>query len=221
MRESASGSVRGPRAFPTGMELEDIFGGVCASASCAGRRRETLAEVVQLAVEIAREGREGRKIGTLFVLGDPAELLARSRPLVLDPLYGHPPEVLRLDNPAFRETVKELAQLDGAFIIASDGTFVSAARFVDVDVQRPENFLPGLGTRHAAAASITRAADAIAVVVSQSSVVRVFAGGQARAEIIPELFLLRREGLLGRASHTERYPEYGLTVALADGPPVA
>lgn len=196
--------------------LEDIFGGVCACTSCDEQRRATLQEVVQLAVEIAREGREGRKIGTLFVIGDTAELLARSRPLVLDPLYGHPAEVLRLGNPAFRETVKELAQLDGAFIVSGEGTFVSAARFVDVDVQRPENFLPGLGTRHAAAASITGATRAIAVVVSQSSIVRVFAGGAPRAEIIPELFLLRREGLLGPASHTERYPEFGLTVALAD-----
>lgn len=196
--------------------LEDVFAGVCASAACDERRRATLMDIVQLAVEIAREGREGRKIGTLFVIGDPADLVARSRPLVLDPLYGHPADVLHLGNPAFRETVKELAQLDGAFLVASDGTFTSAARYVDVDVQRAENFLPGLGTRHAAAASITRATAAIAVVVSQSSIVRVFAGGAPRAEIVPELFLLRREGLLGRASHTERYPEFGLTVALAE-----
>lgn len=177
--------------------LEDIFGGVCACTSCDEQRRATLQEVVQLAVEDSRRA-TSHKIGTLFVIGDTAELLARSRPLVLDPLYGHPAEVLRLGNPAFRETVKELAQLDGAFIVSGEGTLVSAARFVDVDVQRPENFLPGLGTRHAAAASITGATRAIAVVVSQSWIVRVFAGGAPRAEIIPEASCCATRSCSGR-----------------------
>ena len=47
---------------------------------------------MELAVEIAREGREGRKIGTLFAVGDHEEVLARSRPLILDPLAGHTDE---------------------------------------------------------------------------------------------------------------------------------
>jgi hypothetical protein len=42
--------------------------------------------VIQLAVEIAREGREGRRIGTIFTLADAQQVLARSRPLmVADP----------------------------------------------------------------------------------------------------------------------------------------
>ena len=49
-----------------------------------------LEQTVSLAVEIAREGREGRKIGTLFVVGDSGEVIKRSKPLILDPLHGHP-----------------------------------------------------------------------------------------------------------------------------------
>ena len=195
--------------------LEAIFGPVSDSTRCERKRRRTLEEVVQLAVEIAREGREGRKIGTMFVVGDVQAALERSRPLLLDPLFGHPPELLHVSRPDFRETVKELAQLDGAFIVADDGTFVSAGRFVDVDVEFPSHFLPGLGTRHAAAASISAATGAIAVVVSQSSVVRVFARGEVRAEIIPELFLLSREHLFAREAAVRQLPEAGLTLAVA------
>jgi diadenylate cyclase len=170
--------------------------------------------VIQLAVELAREGREGRKIGTLFVIGDVDSVLAQSRSLLLDPLYGHPDELLRVDRAEFRETVKEFAQLDGAFVVTDDGTFVSAGRFIDVDVSNGENFLPGLGTRHAAAASVSRTTSAIAVAVSQSSVVRVFAAGELKAEIIPELFLMSRERLYTPSAEVTQMPEAGVTLAV-------
>ena len=195
--------------------LDRLFGQVCDSAHAGHERRRTLEELIQLAVEIAREGREGRKIGTLFVLGDSERVLALSRPLLLDPLYGHPRELLLVSRPDFRETVKELAQLDGAFIVEDDGTFVSAGRFVDVDLTDAENFLPGLGARHAAGASISRETTAIAVVVSQSSVVRVLAEGEVRAEIIPELFLLTQRQLFARDASVHEHPDAGVTVAVA------
>lgn len=113
--------------------LDAIFGPVAESTHCKKVNRQTLEELVMLAVEIAREGREGRKIGTMFVLGDVDAVIERSRPLILDPLYGHPGELLHVSLPDFRETVKELAQLDGAFVVAFDGTFVSAGRFIDVE----------------------------------------------------------------------------------------
>jgi len=195
--------------------LDKTFGAVCESTRCTPARRRTLEEIVQLAVELAREGREGRKIGTLFVIGAIEEVLAQSRPLILDPLYGHAGEELRVERPEFRETVKEFAQLDGAFVLEDDGTFVSAGRFIDVDVSAPENFLPGLGTRHAAAASVSRVTGAVAVVVSQSSVVRVFAGGELRAEIIPELFLMSQERLFTHAARVTQVPDAGVTLAVA------
>jgi diadenylate cyclase len=201
----------------TSDRLEAVFGPVADRTRCSEKIRHTVEQVIELAVEIAREGREGRKIGTLFILADVEEVLERSRPLLLDPLYGHPPELLQVSLSEFRETVKELAQLDGAFIVGSNGTFVSAGRFIDVDVSDETNFIAGLGTRHAAAASITRATSAIAIVVSQSSVVRVFARGQLLAEIIPELFLLSQERLLMPSADVLPVPEAGLTLAVSDG----
>lgn len=192
-----------------------VFGKLCERTECSEERRATLEDVVELAVEVAREGREGRKIGTLFVVGDTDAVLLRSRPLILDPLFGHAPELLRLERPDFRETVKELAQLDGAFVVGEDGAFVSAGRYVEVELSLDAGFVSGLGTRHAAAASISAVTDAVAVVVSQSSVVRVYAGGTVLAEIIPELFLMSRERLFAPRAEVEQVPEIGLTVALA------
>jgi diadenylate cyclase len=195
-------------------QLERIFGPIATSTRCEQRRRKTVEETLQLAVEVAREGREGRKIGTLFVVGDVERVLERSRPLLLDPLYGHPPELLQVSRPEFRETVKELAQLDGAFLVDDDGTFAAAARYVDVAPGTP--LLPGLGTRHAAAASISSETGAIPIVVSQSSVVRVYADGEIRAEIVPELFLLSQEQLFTPSPAVRQVPEAGITVAVAE-----
>ena len=195
-------------------DLEQIFGVVANSTRCSEAMRDTLQEIVQLAVEIAREGREGRKIGTLFVICDVEAVLEQSQPLLLDPLYGHAEELLNVRRADFRETVKELAQLDGAFVVDKNGTFVSAARYISVDPAT--TLVPGLGTRHAAAASITKTTRAVAVVVSQSSIVRVYAEGEIRAEIVPELFLLSREGLFAEGADVRRVPEAGITLAVAD-----
>jgi DNA integrity scanning protein DisA with diadenylate cyclase activity len=159
-----------------------------AQRSC---RPETLVAITHLALEIAREGREGRKIGALFTVGDHQAVLARSRPLILDPLHGHPPERTRIEDASVRETLKELAQLDGAFVVSDEGVAVAACRYLSASAEGIE--LPlGLGTRHMAAASITRDTDAVAVVVSESSMVRVFDDGELVAEIVPEVWILRQ-----------------------------
>lgn len=153
----------------------------------------TLEVVLGLALELAREGREGRKVGTIFTIGDTESVLKRSRPLILDPLKGHPAERKRLDDPNMRETVKELAILDGGFIITNESVAVSAARYFDAASEGID--LPlGLGSRHMAGASITLHTRAVGVVVSESSVVRLFENGKIVSEIIPELWMLRRHG---------------------------
>jgi diadenylate cyclase len=164
----------------------EVFEDICS------QRREVdsrvLEHTVALAVEIAREGREGRKIGTLFVVGDSEEVLRHSKPLILDPLYGHPDESKRIDDPDVRETLKELAQLDGAFVVSDEGVVVSAARYIDATSEEV-NIPLGLGSRHLAAASVSRHTSAVAVAVSESSMVRMFDDGELVSEIIPELWM--------------------------------
>ena len=159
---------------------------------CSERREvntRVLKQVVSLAVEIAREGREGRKIGTLFVVGDSGEVVRHSKPMILDPLQGHPDEDKYIEDPNVRETIKELAQLDGAFIVSNAGVVLSAARYIDAASDNL-NLPLGLGSRHVAGASISRQTDAVAVVVSESSMVRMFDDGELVSEIIPELWMI-------------------------------
>lgn len=153
----------------------------------------TLEAVLSLAVEIAREGREGHKVGTIFAVGDADAVLERSRPLILDPLKGHPDEAKQIRDSNMKETIKELAVLDGGFIVCNDGVVRSAARYFSAPAEGID--LPlGLGSRHMAAASMTMHTKAVGVVVSESSVVRLFENGQIVSEIIPELWMLRRHG---------------------------
>jgi DNA integrity scanning protein DisA with diadenylate cyclase activity len=181
-----------------------------------GVDRETLERVVLLAVEIAREGREGRRVGTMFVVGDAEATLKRSKPLILDPLGPHPRRKKAITDPGLRETVKELAQLDGAFIVSSDGVVLSACRYISAgseDIDLPL----GLGSRHIAAASITRETEAIAVVVSQAAVVRVFAEGELIAEIVPERLLPRGHGVHVERPYSLRSDELMTVVCRAEG----
>jgi DNA integrity scanning protein DisA with diadenylate cyclase activity len=152
---------------------------------------EVLESLIELAVEIAREGREGRRIGTLFTLGDEAAVLAKSRSLILDPLEGHPENLRDIRDPNLRGTIKELAQLDGAFVVSSTGVVVAACRYLDAAASPIEVPL-GLGSRHIAAAHISAATRAIGIVVSESAVVRLFCHGALIGEIIPELWMMKR-----------------------------
>jgi DNA integrity scanning protein DisA with diadenylate cyclase activity len=159
---------------------------------------EVLESLIGLAVEIAREGREGRRIGTLFTLGDEEAVLTRSRALILNPLEGHPEAARHIADPNLRGTVKELAQLDGAFVVSSTGVVLAACRYLDAAASPIE--LPlGLGSRHIAAAHISLATGAVGIVVSESSVVRLFCHGSIIGEIIPELWMLKRYDLGGKA----------------------
>ena len=179
----------------------DLFDQICTPNR--GINRDTLEHVIVLAVEVAREGREGRRIGTLFTVGDADEVLKRSRNLILDPLHGHPRERKLVSDPETRETIKELAQMDGGFIVTDDGVAVSACRYFSAPADNIT--LPlGLGSRHLAAAAISYHTSAVAVVVSESSVVRVFDNGELISEIIPELWMLRHYSLHVSGKYRQR-----------------
>jgi len=146
---------------------------------------ETLKAVVDVAVEIGREGREGKAVGTLIVVGDVRTVLARSRTLGFDPFKGYRRKERNLRDGRVREAIKEIAQMDGGFVVARDGTVEAACRIIDAPATGLT--LPkGLGTRHWAAAAITNVTRALAVVVSQSTgTVRLFQGGEIILRIAP------------------------------------
>jgi len=165
-----------------------------------------LESLIELAVEIAREGREGRRVGTLFTLGDENAVLARSRPLILDPLSGHPESARHVSNSNLRGTIKELAQLDGGFVVSREGIVLSACRYLDAVAGEAEVPL-GLGSRHIAAANMSAVTKAVAIVVSESSVVRLFCHGQLVGEIIPEVWMMDHAAQLRGSVNREQVGE--------------
>ena len=146
---------------------------------------ETLRSVVDLAVEIGREGREGKPVGTLFVVGQHRKVLTLSHEQVHDPFRGYSQKERMIRDPRVRESIKEIAQLDGAFIISSDGVVHSAGRNIDAPAIGL-TISKGLGSRHWAAAAISKATKAIAIAVSESTgSVRIFKDGEVVLRIEP------------------------------------
>jgi DNA integrity scanning protein DisA with diadenylate cyclase activity len=149
-----------------------------------GIRPEVLDRVLQLASELGCEGREGRAVGTLFVVGDHRRVEALSGQLILNPFQGYPPEQRNILDPRLEETVKELSTLDGAFIVSGEGTLIAAGAMLKTSTTDDHGLPQGLGARHHAAAGITAATNAIALAVSQSTgSVTLFRRGRIIAQI--------------------------------------
>lgn len=144
--------------------------------------RRFVSRVVEQTIEVALEiARERRGIGALFVVGEPQNILAHSRCMILDPLLGHPVHLKNIADPCFRGTLKELACLKGAFIVSEDGVVVSAARCVNFGAG--STFLPDDSSQ--ADLSISRCPGAVGVIVSKDSQVRVFSDDEVFTEIRP------------------------------------
>jgi DNA integrity scanning protein DisA with diadenylate cyclase activity len=134
--------------------------------------------VLNIACELAAQGRESRKVGTIFVLGDDEKVMQLSRQMIINPFKGYSEEQRNILNPELEETIKELSAIDGAFVIKSDGVIVTAGRHLSAALES-KDFPPGLGSRHIAAAGITNVTKAVAMVISQSSGnVSVFKNGK-------------------------------------------
>lgn len=147
---------------------------------------ETLRTVVDLAVEIGREGREGKPVGTLFVVGNHRKVLSMSHEQVHDPFRGYNRRERLIRSPRVRESMKELAQIDGAFIISADGCVQAAGRILDAPPGQGLSLSQGLGARHWAAAAISKATNTIAITVSESTgTVRLFQNGMVVLRIEP------------------------------------
>ncbi len=155
--------------------LLDAMGG---QRSKKAIRRVVFQKVVDLALQLASEGREGRAVGATFVIGDADKVQHHTEQLIMNPFRGYPEDARNILDGKLVDTVKEFSTIDGAFIIRGDGVVLSAgtllrASLVDEDLPK------GLGARHAAAAGITRVAKAIAITISESDgTVRIWRNGK-------------------------------------------
>lgn len=148
---------------------------------------EVMHAVLSLALEIAIEGREGRKIGTAFIIGDDKEIDRHSHQAILNPYKGHEAALRDIKNHENWESVKEFAQLDGVFVVNKSGLICAAGRYLDVNA-KDVNLPGGLGGRHRATAAITRLIPAVGITVSESGgLIRVFRDGACTITIRSEI----------------------------------
>lgn len=175
--EPASGSLDTIRVTDLEREFADFFqlpeGGV-------GENVENLVftRVLQLALELAQEGREGKPAGAIFVIGDYENVRSHCRQLLINPFRGIPEDERNVLDPNLEETIKEFSHIDGAFIIQGNGFIESAGTYLSAD-QAASDLLPGLGARHAAAAGITAVSEAVSLAISESTKrISVFRGGR-------------------------------------------
>lgn len=156
--------------------LQEMFAG--RSSRRAGMiPPAVILRVLSLAIELAAEGREARPVGAMFAIGDTSHVLRYTKQLVLNPFRGYSRHLRNVLDPSLAETVKEYAQIDGAFVIHADGTLHCAGAYL-VPKQIPSGLPAGLGTRHQTAAAITAQTRAMVITVSQSTgTVTVFRDG--------------------------------------------
>ena len=163
------------------LELLSLFDSKLFSGDLAP---EVFERVLTLAAQLAVEGREGRPVGALFVLGDSERVLAQSRSLVLNPFRGHPESARNVLDPALGETLKEFSALDGAFVVRGDGVVLTAGSHLLPAPATSAGPAGGLGTRHGAAVGISASTDAVAICVSQSTgTVSVYKSGHLVTDI--------------------------------------
>ena len=136
--------------------------------------RTILEKTIEVALEIARQGREGKKVGTAFIIAE-EDIHQYTRQLIMNPFAKEDKNII---DQELKETIKEFAQLDGVFILNKEGKILSAGTFLDVD--STNLYLPaGYGTRHRCCAAITHRTDALAILVSESGgVVKIFRKGK-------------------------------------------
>jgi len=145
-----------------------LYFSVEREARPADLKQPVLIRVLQIANELAVEGREGKPIGTLFVLGDFENVRRYSKQLIINPFHGYRDDERNVLDPSLDDTIKEYSRIDGAFVIRGDGVIMSAGTYIKADSPLAK-FQAGLGARHAAAASITSMTRSIAVTVSEST----------------------------------------------------
>jgi PAS domain S-box-containing protein len=130
-------------------------------------KEEVFDAVFHICTEISIEGREGKSVGTTFLIGDAENVMAKSRQISLNAFEGQKPESRLITNHDIKENIKEFAQLDGAFVIDGNGYIEAQSRYITVDTSNVT--LPkGMGTRHNSVAAMTQVTNAVGIVVSQS-----------------------------------------------------
>ena len=142
---------------------------------------EVLNRLIELAQEIGGKGREGHDVGALFALGNIQKLRKHSTALVLNPFKGHPADKRSILEDKNLETLAEFAWLDGAIFFNKEGIASDAGRYIQVPPNIPAK--SGEGGRELAARGISSLTDSIAVSISTSGRITMYAKGRQAYQV--------------------------------------
>ncbi len=142
---------------------------------------EVLTQLMKLARHLGGRGREGHAVGALFAIGALPSLRKHSTALVLNPFKGHPAEKRTILDEANHETLAEFAWLDGAILFNKDGVASDAGRYIQVPAGVTTK--AGEGGRHLAARAISQLTDGVAICVSSTGSITLYAGGRDRYKV--------------------------------------
>lgn len=144
---------------------------------------EVFETLLNISIELAGKGREGKPVGTIFVIGDEEKVLQFSKQMVINPFKGYTEEERNIHNPSMKETLREFSTMDGAFVISGDGIILTAGVFLSAAGGDESMLQRGLGSRHIAASGITALTKSLAFVISESSGdLRIFKDGKILME---------------------------------------
>ena len=148
-------------------DVDRVFFSISTHKLAENIKSDVIEAVINIAQELGNEGREGKKVGTAFIVGDKTEILRKTKQLYINPFMGYNEETRKITDPMIKETIKEFSQLEGAFIIDKDGVIVSMGAHITADTSNV-NLPGGFGTRHRSVAGLTETVNCVGVVVSQS-----------------------------------------------------
>lgn len=157
-------------------DVDEIFFKIGKQKISENISSDIIEATINIALEISHEGREGRKVGTGFVIGDPSEISKYFKQLIINP-FQNLQEKIKITDPTVKETIKEYAQLDGIFVIDTEGHVISSGTYIDIDTSEVD--LPqGFGTRHRACLALTEETNAVSVIISESGgIIRILKNG--------------------------------------------
>ncbi|WP_457619790.1 DNA integrity scanning protein DisA nucleotide-binding domain protein [Methanopyrus sp.] len=141
-----------------------------------------VSRVLETVVELAVEGVEGDRVGTLCVISEDADKMYRTTlPVKV--------EGVNVMTGSGKRVLKALAKLDGAIVVNSKGNIEAAGAIFDVDSGSVE---PGLGARHTTALHVSRELDCPVIVLSESGRIRLYHGGKEVLKIsVSDLVAIR------------------------------
>jgi len=146
-------------------------------------KTEVIYSVLSIAVQLGRKGKEGKPIGTSFIIGDCGNVMQKSSQITYNPFER---SYVTIHDQGVQNMIKEFSRLDGAFIISGDGKLLAASRYLEAGkdgISLPK----GLGARHLSAAWMTKVTDAVAIVLAESdNMIRIFKNGELVWEVDPD-----------------------------------